>query len=143
LQTSALVNEAYLRLIDQRQVEWQNCGHFFGIAAQLMRRILVDHARQQQSVKHGGEAQAVSLEGAVVMGAELQPDLVALDDALTTLESLDRRKSHVGELRFFGGLSVEEVAEVLQLSPVTVKREWKKAKAWLYHQLSGEGEDDA
>jgi RNA polymerase sigma factor (TIGR02999 family) len=143
LQTTALVNEAYLRLIDQRQVEWQNRAHFFAIAAQLMRRILVDHARRRQSVRHGGEAQAVSLEEAVVVGAKLPPDLVALDDALTTLESLDRRKSQVVELRFFGGLSAEETAEVLQLLPVTVKREWKKAKAWLYHQLSGESEDDA
>jgi RNA polymerase sigma factor (TIGR02999 family) len=143
LQTTALVNEAYLRLIDQRQVEWQNRAHFFGIAAQLMRRILVDHARRRQSARHGGEAQAVSLEEAMVVGAKLPPDLVALDDALKTLESLDRRKSQVVELRFFGGLSVEETAEVLQLSPVTVRREWKKAKAWLYHQLSGESEDDA
>jgi len=143
LQTTALVNEAYLRLIDQRHVHWQNRAHFFAIAAQMMRRILVDHARRRQYVKRGGEAQHVSLDQAAVVAREQASNLVAVDEALTKLAALDQRKSHVVELRFFGGLSVEETAEVLKVSPLTVIREWKKAKAWLYYELSGEIDDES
>jgi RNA polymerase sigma-70 factor, ECF subfamily len=135
LQTTALVNEAYLRLIDWKNVKWQNRAHFFGVSAQLMRRILVDFARQRPRVK-GSSVQQVSLEEAFVMDAERSPDLVALDEALQSLAEIDERKSRIVELRFFGGLSVEETAEVMQLAPITVMREWNKAKAWLYRELS-------
>lgn len=135
LQTSALVNEAYLRLIDWKNVKWQNRAHFFGVSAQLMRRILVDFARQRPRV--GGESvHHVSLEDALVVGDERAPDLVALDEALQALAEFDERKSKIVELRFFGGLSVEETAEVLHVAPITVMREWNKAKAWLYRELS-------
>ncbi|HKE33229.1 MAG TPA: sigma-70 family RNA polymerase sigma factor [Candidatus Angelobacter sp.] len=136
MQTTVLVNEAYLRLIDAGNVQWQNRAHFFAIAAQLMRRILVDHARSHNCVKRGGEAQQVSLEEAVV-SSESAPDLVALDDALGALAKIDKRKCRVVELRFFGGLSVEETAEVLKISPETVKRDWRSAKLWLLRELSG------
>ena len=139
LQTTALVNEAYLRLIDASQVEWQNRAHFFAISAQLMRRILVDYARTHNYVKRGGEAHHVPLEEAAVFSAEQAPDLVALDDALTNLAAIDQRKSRVVELRFFGGLSVDETAEVLKVSPRTVMSDWSLAKAWLLRELSGEG----
>ncbi|HKQ79947.1 MAG TPA: sigma-70 family RNA polymerase sigma factor [Blastocatellia bacterium] len=139
LQTTALVNEAYLRLIDASQVEWQNRAHFFAISAQLMRRILVDYARTHNYVKRGGEAHHVPLEEAAVFSAEQAPDLVALDDALTDLAAIDQRKSQVVELRFFGGLSVEETAEALKVSPRTVMSDWSLAKAWLLRELSGEG----
>ena len=139
LQTTALVNEAYLRLIDASQVEWQNRAHFFAISAQLMRRILVDYARAHNYAKRGGEAHHVPLEEAAVFSAEQAPDLVALDDALTNLAAIDQRKSRVVELRFFGGLSVEETAEVLKVSPRTVMSDWSLAKAWLLRELSGEG----
>ena len=135
LQPTALVNEAYLRLIDWKNVEWQNRAHFFGVAAQLMRRILVDFARQRPRVA-GVSAQNVSLEEAFSIGDERSPDLLALDDALQSLAALDERKSRIVELRFFGGLSVEETAEVLQIAPITVMREWSKAKAWLYRELN-------
>jgi RNA polymerase sigma-70 factor, ECF subfamily len=135
LQTTALVNEAYLRLIDWKNVKWQNRAHFFGVSAQLMRRILVDFARQRPRVQ-GNSVQQVSLEEAFVMDAERSPDLVALDEALQSLAQIDERKSRIVELRFFGGLSVEETAEVMQLAPITVMREWNKAKAWLYRELS-------
>jgi RNA polymerase sigma factor (TIGR02999 family) len=131
LQTTALVNEAYLRLIDQQRVQGQNRGHFFGVAAQLMRRILVDLARAQQYQKRGGAAQRVSFDEALVISREREADLVALDDALTGLAALDARKSRVVELRFFGGLSVAETAEVLKVSPDTMMRDWSTAKAWL------------
>ena len=137
LQTTALVNEAYLRLVDQR-VEWKNRSHFFGIAAGLMRRILVDHARAQVKIKRGGGAHHVALDEALVIAKERSDDLVALDDALVRLSELDGRKSRVVELRFFGGLSVEETAEVLQVSAVTVMRDWSMAKAWLHRALSNE-----
>lgn len=135
LQTSALVNEAYLRLIDWKNVKWQNRAHFFGVSAQLMRRILVDFARRRPRVE-GESVNQVSLEEALVVGNEQSSDLVALDEALQSLAQFDERKSRIVELRFFGGLSVEETAEVLQVAPITVMREWNKAKAWLYRELS-------
>ncbi len=136
LQTTALVNEAFVRLIDWRQVEWQGRAHFFGVAATLMRHILVQFAREQQAEKRGGQAIRVSLSEAAAIGARQDPDLVALDDALTALEKLDRRQARTVELRFFGGLSLEEVAEVLQVSLSTVRRDWRMAQAWLHQQLS-------
>ena len=135
LQTSALVNEAYLRLIDWRNVRWQNRAHFFGMSAQIMRRILVDFARRRPHIK-GAKALQVSLDAAMLQSEGRDPDLVALDDALTSLAEIDERKSRIVELRFFGGLSVEETAEVLKVSPITVIREWNKARAWLYRELN-------
>jgi RNA polymerase sigma factor (TIGR02999 family) len=135
LQTTALVHEAYLRLIDQKHVNWQNRAHFFGIAAQMMRRILVDHARGQRTDKRGGGATKLSLDEAIGLAEEREVDLVALDDALTNLAAMDAQQSRIVELRFFGGLTVEEVAEVIGVSPATVKREWSMAKAWLYREL--------
>ena len=138
LQTTALVNEAYLKLVDSRQVSWQNRAHFFAISAQLMRRILVDFARSRGYQKRGGAARDVTLEEGL-MGAQTRTqNLVALDDALKTLSDLDPRKSKVVELRFFGGLSVEETAEVLKVSQDTVLRDWRLARAWLGRELSGE-----
>lgn len=142
LQTTALVNEAYLRLIDASQVEWQSRAHFFAVSAQLMRRILVDYARSHNYVKRGGEAHHVSLDEAAVFSAEQAPDLVALDDALTELAAMDQRKSQVVELRFFGGLSVDETAEVLKVSPRTVMTDWSLAKAWLLREISNEGSNE-
>src|SRR5215510_3310594 len=138
LQTTAVVNEAYLRLIDASQVQWQNRAHFFAVSAQLMRRILVDYARTHNYIKRGGEAHHVPLEEAAVFSAEKAPDLVALDDALTSLAEIDQRKSQVVELRFFGGLSVEETAEALKVSPRTVMSDWSLAKAWLLRELSNQ-----
>ncbi|HEY2963043.1 MAG TPA: sigma-70 family RNA polymerase sigma factor [Pyrinomonadaceae bacterium] len=135
LQTTALVNEAYLRLVDQK-MQWQNRSHFFGIAAELMRRILVDHARSHQYAKRGGGAQKIRLNEAMLMARERSSDLVALDDALTSLAAFDPRKARVVELRFFGGLNVEETAEVLEISTNTVKRDWTTARAWLYNAIS-------
>ncbi len=135
LQTTDLVNEAYLRLIDSRRVQWQNRAHFFAIAAQLMRRVLVDAARKRNFQKRGGGALQVSLNEALPLGNQRGPDLVALDDALQTLAAFDPRKSKVIELRFFGGLSVKETAEVLQVSPDTVMRDWSLARAWLLNEL--------
>ena len=137
LQTTALVNEAYMRLIDWKKVRWQNRAHFVGVSAQLMRRILVDYARNQQSLKRGGAVVKVPLEEAALASADRTPDIVALDEALTVLGQIDARKSGIVELRYFGGLSVEETAEVLEISPRTVKREWSLAQAWLYTQLAG------
>lgn len=135
LQTSALVNEAYVRLIDWKTAEWENRAHFFGVSAQLMRRILVDFARKRP--KAGEEiARRVSFEEAFTVTAEKDADLVALDEALNELATFDERKAKIVELKFFGGLSVEETAEVLKISGVTVMREWQKAKAWLYRQLN-------
>jgi RNA polymerase sigma factor (TIGR02999 family) len=136
LQTSALVNEAYLRLVDYERMQWQNRAHFFAVSAQLMRRILVDHARRH-NLKRGGGVQHVALEEAAVVGGGQGPDLVALDDAMNSLARLDPRKVQVVEMRFFGGLSVEETAEVLKVSTVTVKRDWRAARAWLYRELTG------
>jgi RNA polymerase sigma factor (TIGR02999 family) len=138
LQTTALVNEAYVRLIDARHVKWQDRAHFIAISARLMRRILVDHARSSNYVKRGGEAQRITLEQAAVYSEERAPDLVRLDDALTALAETDLRKGQVVELRFFGGLSVEETAEVLRVSADTVGRDWRLAKAWLLRELSSE-----
>jgi RNA polymerase sigma factor (TIGR02999 family) len=135
LQTSALVNEAYLRLIDQKSVEWQNRAHFFGVAAQLMRRILVDHARGRLRAKRGGGAQMVSLAEQAAMSEEVA-EVVALDEALERLAELDPRKSQIVEMKFFAGLTNEEVAEVLKVTTRTVEREWRKAKAWLHRAIS-------
>jgi RNA polymerase sigma factor (TIGR02999 family) len=143
LQTTALVNEAYLRLIDAQRVQWQSRAHFFAIAARLMRRILVDYARAQNYAKRGGGLPEVSLDDAPELAAERAPDLVALDDALDALSRIDERKGRVVEMRFFGGLSVEETAEVLKVSPDTVMRDWRLAKAWLLRELSGEENDAA
>jgi len=138
LQTSALLNEAYLRLVDSAQPSWQNRAHFFAVSAQAMRRILVDWARSRQAQKRGGEARPLELEEALVVGDAPAADFVALDDALNALGALDPRKREVVELRFFGGLSVEETAEVLKVSPETVMRDWKFAKSWLRRELSKE-----
>ena len=143
LQTTALVNEAYLRLIDQRSVRWQNRAHFFAIAAQLMRRILVDHARSRRYAKRGGEARQVSFDEAAIVSRERSAELVAIDDALTDLAAHDPRKSQIVELRFFGGLNIKETAEVMGISPTTVQREWRSAKAWLYQAIrEGTGNED-
>jgi len=136
LQPTALVNEAWLRLIDWRNVEWQNRAHFFGLAAQIMRRILVDFARSQQSEKRGGEEIQVSLSEAENATQEQSAELVALDDALQTLEQLDPRQARVVELRSFAGLSLEETAEALKVSVGTVRRDWSLARAWLFRELS-------
>jgi RNA polymerase sigma factor (TIGR02999 family) len=136
LQATALVNEAYLRLVDVKKVSWQNRAHFFGVSAQLMRRILVDLARSRRALKRGGNAYTLSLEEALIISPERGADLVALDDTLKALASIDLRRSRVVELRFFGGLSVEEAAEVLKVSPETVMHDWKLAKAWLLRELS-------
>jgi RNA polymerase sigma factor (TIGR02999 family) len=135
LQATALVNEVYLRLVDQRQVDWQNRAHFFAIAARLMRRILVDHARSRLVAKRGGGAMQISFDEAAILSPERSAEIVALDDALANLAAMDRRKSQVVELRFFGGLSVEETARALNISPNTVLRDWSTAKAWLYREL--------
>ena len=137
MQTTVLVNEAYLRLMDAASVRWQSRAHFFAIAAQLMRRILVDFARSRNCAKRGGAAQQISLQEAAVFSRERAPDLVALDEALSALARIDERKSRVVELRFFGGLSVEETAEILNVSPETVMRDWRLAKSWLLHELIG------
>jgi len=135
LQTSALVNEAYMRLVDCRSMKWQNRGHFFAVSAQLMRRILVDHARRH-NLKRGGGARHISLDETAEVAGDRAADFVALDGALDALARLDPRKVQVVEMRFFGGLSVEETAEVLKVSPVTVMRDWSTAKAWLYRELA-------
>ena len=135
LQTSALVNEAYIRLIDWKKIQWQNRAHFFAVSAQLMRRILVDFARTRNYAKRGGAVRNVSLEEATVISREKSGDIVALDDALDSLAQLNERQSRVVELRVFGGLTVEETAEALGISPRTVKREWSMAKAWLHKQI--------
>ena len=136
LQTSALINEAYLRLIDWKSVRWQNRAHFFGVAARMMRRILVDFARQRPHIEKGAEARHISLENALPLTGGKDSDLLALDEALEGLARIDERKGRIVELRFFGGLSVEETAEVMRLAPITVIREWNKAKAWLYRELN-------
>ncbi|MEK6282457.1 MAG: sigma-70 family RNA polymerase sigma factor [Acidobacteriota bacterium] len=133
LQTTALVNEAYLRLIDQRDVHWRNRAHFFAIAAQMMRRILIDHARKRASAKGGGAK--FSLEETAVLSDERAAELIALDEALDSLAEIDERKSKIVEMRFFGGLGVEEIANVLGVSPDTITREWGRAKAWLHREI--------
>ena len=137
LQTSALINEAYLRLVDQQQIRWESRAHFFGIAARLMRRILVDEARKRNAAKRGGRAIEVSLIEGANIAREQAANVVALDDALKTLQAIDSRQSEIVELRFFGGLSIGETAEVLKVSPGTVMRDWTFARAWLRQQMDG------
>src|SRR5580692_11294400 len=140
LQTTALVNEAWMRLVDYKRMQWQDRAHFFAVSAQLMRRILVEYARRH-NLKRGGGIHHVSLDEAAVVGGGRAEDLVALDDAMNALARHDPRKVQVVEMRFFGGLSVEETAEVLKVSPVTVMRDWSTAKAWLYRELTGGATD--
>ena len=135
LQTTALINEAYLRLVDCRRVRWQNRAHFFAVSAQLMRRILVDLARARRKLKRGGGMLQISIENTEIVAESPSPDVIALDDALKNLATFDERKSRIVELRFFGGLSVEETAEVLGVSAVTVMRDWALAKTWLFREL--------
>jgi len=138
LQATALVNEAYLKLIDQRGVSWQNRAHFFGIASQMMRRILLDYAKAARRDKRGGGAHKTSLDEALVVAEDRASDLVRIDEALTRLEQLDPRQAKVVEHRFFGGLTVEETAEAMGISAPTVKREWAMARAWLHRELGAE-----
>ena len=143
LQATALVNEAYFRLVDAKEVAWHDRAHFLAVSAQVMRRILVDHARSRHAQKRGGEAARVTFDEALVVVHEPGQDFVALDDALEALATFDERKSRVIELRFFGGLSVEETASVLNVSPDTVMRDWRLAKAWLQREMRGEHAHDA
>ncbi len=143
LQTTALVNEAWLRLVDVKQARWQNRAHFFAVSAQMMRRILVDFARERNNLKRGGGARQVSLDEALVVSPERDTDVLALDEALERLAALSPRQSRVVELRYFGGLSEEEIAEVLKVSLRTVQSDWRLARTWLYRELSRGGEDDA
>ena len=141
LQSTALVHEAYLRLIDQKRIRWQNSLQFFGLAAQMMRRILVDHARSHRYAKRGGDARKISLEEAPEVSMSRAADLVALDDALEALAEIDPELSHLVELRFFGGFKAQEIAELTDVSAPTVTRRWRMAKAWLYRYMSPENED--
>ena len=137
LQPTALVHEAYMKLIDQSRVKWQNRAHFFGIAAQVMRRILMDHARKHTAEKRGGDAEVLPIEEEIlIVSHDKSAELVALDDALNQLAEMDERKAKIVELRYFGGLSIEETAEVLGVSVPTVNREWRMAKAWLYSEIA-------
>ena len=142
LQTTALVNEAYVRLIDWKNVRWQNRAHFFGVSAQLMRRILVDFARRRPQLKNV-EIRHVAIDEAFIIPAQRDADLVALDEALTALALIDERKARIVELRFFGGLSFEEVAEVMNLSKITIVRDWNKAKVWLFRELGLKAGDES
>jgi len=137
LQTTALINEAYVRLVDQRNVHWTNRSHFFAISAQIMRRILIDHARRHAYAKRGGGARQVSLEEAAIVASNTGSELIRLDEALKSLAERDPRRSRVVELRYFGGLNNEEIAGILHVSENTVTRDWNMARAWLYHQLTG------
>jgi RNA polymerase sigma factor (TIGR02999 family) len=137
LQTTALINEAYLRLVDQKHVHWQNRAHFFGISAQIMRRILIDHARRYNYAKRGAGAQKISLDESAMVARDRATELLSLDEALHSLAEIDPRRSRVVELRFFGGLDNDEIAAVLKISPNTVTRDWNLARAWLYQELSG------
>ena len=139
LQSTALVHEAFLKLIDQRETHWKNRAHFFGIAAQAIRRILVDHARQRKAEKRGGNAIRLALDQSIAAVNQKDVDVMALDDALTRLADLDKRQAEIVELRFFGGLSIDETAEVLHISAPTVKREWASARAWLFRDLTSKG----
>jgi RNA polymerase sigma factor (TIGR02999 family) len=143
LQTTALVNEAYLRLVDSSRVKWESRAHFFAVAGQLMRRVLVDAARERRSQKRGGDRLQVSFAEAMMAPQARSADLIALDDALDALAAVDKRKSEIVVMRFFGGLSVEEAAAVLEVSPDTIMRDWQLAKVWLYRELSRDGRDDA
>ncbi len=140
LQTTALINEAYLKMVDLPGIDWQNRAHFFAVAAQAMRNLLLDHARAKHRAKRGGDAQQVSLDEAAMVSVARSEELLALDDALTRLAALDARQSRIVELRYFGGLTVDEVAEVLGISAITIAREWAKAKGWLYRELSQEAD---
>jgi RNA polymerase sigma-70 factor (ECF subfamily) len=142
LQPTALVHEAYLKLVDQTSVDWQNRAHFFGVSAQVMRQILVDHARRHRASKRGGLQQKLTLDEAIDYSQPLDVDLVALDDALTALAQLDARQSKIVELRFFGGLTIEETAVALGISPATVKVDWGMAKAWLRREIRRENDGD-
>jgi RNA polymerase sigma factor (TIGR02999 family) len=135
LQTSALINEAYLRLVDQQSVEWKDRAHFLAVSAQIMRNILIDHARKYRYLKRGGGARKIELDEAAAMAEQRAAEFVALDDALSQLATVDERKSQVVELRFFGGLNIEETAEVMKISPATVQREWRAARAWLQRAM--------
>lgn len=135
LEPSALVNELYLRLVDQRQASWRDRAHFFGVAAQIMRNILVDHARRRQSDKRGGQWTRVTLGDDLVAGEERQVDLIVLDDSLTRLAAIFPQQARIVELRYFSGMTIEETAEVLELSPATIKREWSMARAWLRREI--------
>ena len=139
LQTSALINEAYLRLAGTEAAEWQNRSHFFAVAAQVMRHILIDHARKHQVARRGGGLLRVSLDETAFASHERAAEFMALDEALTKLALVDARKSQIVEMKFFGGLTVEEVAEVMKLSPITIKREWRAAKAWLHLEITERG----
>ncbi|HEY9431841.1 MAG TPA: sigma-70 family RNA polymerase sigma factor [Blastocatellia bacterium] len=141
LQPTALVHEAWLRLIDQARVDWRNRAQFFGVAAQMMRRILVDHAKAKHREKRGGDAVKLSLDDVINLSRERAADLIALDDALDELTRVDERKSRVVELRYFGGFTIEEIAQILEVSPETVMRDWKLAKAWLYQQIRQEADE--
>jgi RNA polymerase sigma factor (TIGR02999 family) len=143
LQATALVNEAYLRLVDAHDVEWHDRAHFLAVAARVMRRILVDHARARRSEKRGGHVANVTFDEALLVSSEPRQDFVALDEALEVLAKFDKRKSRVIELRFFGGLSVEDTASVLKVSPATVMGDWRLAKAWLRREMRGDGLHDA
>lgn len=136
LQATALVHEAYLQLVDQTRVEWQNRAHFFGVAAQLMRRILVEHARAHNAAKRGGSAPKMAIDDALNYFPNQDLTIISLEDALQTLERLDERQSKIVELKFFGGLTTEEIAEVMGISTATVEREWRSARAWLYSELA-------
>jgi RNA polymerase sigma factor (TIGR02999 family) len=138
LQSAALVNEAYVRLVDQNETQWQNKAHFFGIAAQMMRRILADHARSHNAEKRGAGAPMLELDEALAQAQTRSIDLLSLDDALQKLEKLDPRQGKIVELRFFGGLSIEDTANVLGIAPATVKRDWTAARAWLFREVGGE-----
>lgn len=143
LQATGLVHEAYLRLVDQKTTTWQNRAHFFSVAAQLMRRVLVDHARRHRREKRGGEWTKIEFDEALAPSASRSLDVIALDDALIDLATLNPQHSRIVELRFFGGMTIDEVAEVLDLSPRTVQREWRMARAWLRRQIFGDSNDDA
>lgn len=142
LETTALINEAYLRLVDSNRMHWQNRSHFYALCARAMRRILIDHAKSRHRAKRGGGGLQVSLDEVASLAQDRAAELILLDEALRRLESFDKRKSQVVELRFFGGLSIEETAEVMKISTISVSRDWNTAKAWLYREMSGKEPDD-
>jgi RNA polymerase sigma-70 factor (ECF subfamily) len=141
LQATALVNEAFIRLMGVKETRWENRAHFFAVAAKAMRQIIIDHARSHKRLKRGGGQQAISIDGAAAITQEQAGDMIALDEALNSLAAIDERKGRVVELRFFGGLNTDEIAEVLKISAPTVQREWRMAKAWLYRELKSKRDD--